>query len=223
MVSVRNDSTVVKNSDVEAMAAACKIQLARDFCPAWGHTKWDVTTTILSDHIQAHIVDDDKSVPGALAYHDDTSGKPVIVVMAKTILDAGGTALKGPLSVSSALSHEIVETRADELASFGAYDAENDWEYALEVADPVENTAYDIQTIRGPVSVSNFVYRHWFELGSAPPYDHLRHLSRPFQIEKGGYVVRWKEGAAAQVFNDQGERSGLPAGHGWRTLKRVGL
>ncbi len=149
MVSVRNDSTVVSDAAVAAMAEACKIQLARDFCPAWGHTKWDVTTTILSNHIQAHIVDDDASVQGALAYHDDESGKPVIVVMAKTILDNNGTVLAGPMSVSSALSHEIVETRADELATFGAYNYNDQWEYALETADPVENTAYNIPTSHG--------------------------------------------------------------------------
>src|SRR6266487_1317399 len=101
MVSIRNNSTVVSDADVAAMAEACKIQLARDFCPLWGHTPWNVTTTVLTNHIQAHIVDDDASVPGALAYHDDQSGKPVIVVMAGTILKAGGTVLSGPLSVSA--------------------------------------------------------------------------------------------------------------------------
>lgn len=205
------------------MAEACKTQLVRDFCPKWGYRTWDVTTTVLSNHIQAHIVDDDLSVPGALAYHDDSSGKPVIVVMAKTILDAGGTVLRGSLSVSAALSHEIVETRGDELAIYGAPNYDDGWEYAKEVADPVENTAYDIQTTHGPVAVSNFVLEHWFELGSTAPYDYLKHLTRPFQIEKGGYVVRWQDINDQQVFNDKLEPASAPVGHGWRTLKRVGL
>lgn len=222
MVSVRNDWPAgVSDAECAAMAEACHIQLTRDFCPAWGYRTWDVSTTVLSNHIQAHIVKDDAAVPGALAYHDDSSGKPVIVVMGDTILKAGGSVLSGSLSISAALSHEITETRGDELAVYGAYNAADQWEYAKEVANPVESSAYTITTSHGLVSVSNFVLEHWFELGSAGPYDHLRHLSRPFQIEKGGYVVRWRDGAEAQVFNHELQPAILPAWHGWRTLKRV--
>lgn len=207
MPSVLNRSTVVTDDECRRMAAACDVQLRVDFCPAWELAPWRVWFD-RGAYIYMVVVDEDKDVPGALAYHDLQDGRPVGVVMAKTCLDAG----LGLAGVCSALSHEILETRADPYCNYGSENSDG-WEYWLEVCDAVQRSGYLIDGLE----VSNFCLKHWFNPEGDGPFDFMGNLDGPFSLEDGGYQVRRRPGSDSTVHGE------APAYHGWRSLKRVGL
>lgn len=51
--------------------------------------------------------------------------------------------------------------------------------------DPCQGLSYDIVGVK----VSDFVYPEWFIPGSDGPFDHMRRLSRPFEIHESGYAA----------------------------------
>ena len=211
MPVVLNRSSVVTDEEAARMAAACDVQLVEHFCPEWELAPWRVRVNTRA-FIHMVLVDEDRDVPGALAYHDMNGDRPVGVVMAKTVLDSGGS-MFGPGGVAAALSHEILETRADPWCSFGVEDGRG-WEWWLEVCDAVQSTDYAIDGVH----VSNYCLKDWFVPGrDSGRYDRLGQLSAPFTIDRGGYQVRRQPGSESQVTGK------APAFHGWRTLKRVGL
>ena len=128
MPAVYNRSTVVSDDDVRKMVTACDTQMKRDFCPNHELAPWHLTFGGRA-FIHFYVVDEDRDVPGALAYHD-YDGRPVGVVLAKTCLEAGA-------SVSSALSHEVLETRVDAFCN-ATHRNSDGWSYWREVCDAVQ-------------------------------------------------------------------------------------
>lgn len=199
MISVVDRTRVAKPpvGALRLMAAAVNQQVRVDFCPAWGRTSWHVSEQP-GGAIIAAIVDDDPNAPGALAYHDDPGGKPDIVVLAKTILDNGGDWLTRPLSVASALSHEVLELIADPSCNFSADDG-NGQTYALEVCDPVESHSYAVVVQSTAVTVSDFVLPRWFDPSAAGGrFDHLGQVRAPFALSSG-YAIVTPEGQSSQI------------------------
>jgi len=145
----------------------------------------------------------DPDVAGALGYHDvDPNGHPYGRVFSSVCKQAG-------VSLSSVLSHEVLEAWVDPYA--------NDWSdqgtrcIAHEACDPVQNSSYLIDGIE----VSNFVTRRWFDNGAVRAdgkFDWLGHLTAPFQLESGGYLIVMQDGRVSQVF---GEGEGMT---GYRAL-----
>lgn len=143
----------------------------------------------------------DPDVAGALGYHDvdPDTGMPYGRVFSSVCRRAG-------VSISSVLSHEVIEAFVDPYA--------NDWSdqgsrsIAHEACDPVQNSSYTIYD----VEVSNFVTRAWFdpshtiiqgEPGLSGPHgrvDYLGHLTAPFQLEGGGYLIVMQDGRVSQEF-----------------------
>jgi hypothetical protein len=148
-----------------------------------------------------------------LGYHtEDPGGKLWGVVAAKPELDNGGKATTGDWSVSSVLSHEVLEMFIDPNCNLWANDGHGK-AYSFEVCDPVEAPTY---VVNG-VSVSNFVTPAWFDPLSDPKtaqYDKLGKLKAPFSILKGGYVVYEAAGAEHQQYGDD-----FPA---WRKQMKSG-
>ena len=126
------------------------------------------------------LVDTIKDQPkGVLGYHtEDPGGKLWGVVAAKPELDNGGKATTGNWSVSSVLSHEVLEMYIDPNCNLWANDGHGK-AYSFEVCDPVEAPTYPVNG----VSVSNFVTPAWFDPLSDPAtaqYDKLA-TARPVQ------------------------------------------
>lgn len=113
--------------------------------------------------------------------------------------------------VSVAASHELVEMLIDPAInmmvtgpSSGGL-GKSHVMYAYESADPVEELTFKI----GGVPVCNFVYPAYFEAFHKPNstrFDHMKKVSRPFQILSGGYQIifnkgKWsaKHGSAAKA------------------------
>lgn len=141
---------------------------------------------------------DDPDTAGALGYHDlDPQGNPYGRIFVTPTLDAG-------VSLSSVLSHEVIEAFVDPHANLWA-DANHGISYAYEACDAVENSSYLIHGIE----VSNFVTRQWFDPNDTTgKVDWLGHLSKPFTMESGGYVIYMQDGKIGQKFAE-----GYPA---WR-------
>jgi len=93
--------------------------------------------------------------------------------------------------------------------------------YSFEVCDPVEAPSYVVSG----VSVSNFVTPSWFDplAPSGAQFDKLGHLTAPFTIVKGGYVVYESAGQQQQKYGDDfpGWRKEMKGGPMARTRRRL--
>lgn len=175
-VCIINESTALKDSQIELILPFLQKQVSEDFLPAWGiDCKLSFGKT---DGAWQLIVLDDSDQADALGYHDFTSdGFPIGKVFA-------GTDIKNGNSWMVTLSHELLEMLVDPEINLCA---ENDGKlWAYEVCDPVEDDGLAYRV--GEVLLSDFVYPSWFSPNGKAPYDKAGHVSAPFQLGPGGYA-----------------------------------
>lgn len=222
-----NHSTVIEQADLEVVARASKLALD-EYCRRWELRTWDVTADDESKYIQIVVVDEDRDVPDALAYHDTDNGRPIGVVMGGTIKDAlRDDWFVGPEGIVTCATHELLEIRGDAWCSFGAQSPDGRlwWK---EDCDPVQASSWPVTIDGDDVFVSNFVLKGWYS--GVGPFDHLGLLHEPFSIGPGGYQVvrtvnpeRVVNGRSVPA-GPQNEVIGTPPPyHGWRSLKRAGF
>ncbi len=227
LIAILNQSTLISNSDAAAMTEAIASQVRLDAAPLWDRAPAAVIfyTDPHGVPAAAHgiaLVDTIQDQPqGVLGFHtEDQGGRLWGVVAAKPELDSGAKPTSGDWSVSSVLSHEVLEMFIDPNCNLWSNDGRGS-AYSFEVCDPVEAPTYDINGI----SVSNFVTPSWFDPLAAPhaQFDKLGHLTRPFSILKGGYVVYESAGKEKQKFGDQfpAWRKEMKSGPLARTRRRV--
>lgn len=148
---------------------------------------------------------------GAYGYHttDGPDHVPVGHVFTELIRRAGE-------EWTVIASHEALEMVADEWVNLEVTRKGPDgtWEiYPREIADPVQGLSYEITGVK----VSDFVYPEWFIPGSDGPFDHMRRLSKPFEIHASGYAaVRRINGGRITTRNVYG--AAYPS---WRKKKRA--
>ena len=227
LIAIVNQSTLVSDADAMTMTEAIAAQVRLDAAPLWDRAPaavifyTDPANVPETSHGIA-IVDTIKDQPqGVLGFHtEDQGGKLWGVVAAKPELDNGGKATTGDWSVSSVLSHEVLEMFIDPNCNLWANDQKGS-AYSFEVCDPVEAPTYDTSG----VSVSNFVTPAWFDPLAAPTaqFDKLGHLHAPFGILKGGYVVYESAGKEKQRFGDEfpAWRREMKSGPMARTRRRL--
>ena len=192
LIAIINQSSVVKDADVQTMTAAIASQVQSDVAPIWDRAPAQVvcvpSTAIPPGAHGIAIVDTIQDQPtGVLGLHtEDQAGQMWGVVAAKPELDNGGKVLTGDWSVSSTLSHEVLEMFVDPNCNLWANDGKGSV-YSLEVCDPVEAPTY---TVNG-VSVSNFVTPSFFD--PQPPsgaqFDKLGQLTAGFSVLPSGYMT----------------------------------
>ena len=218
LIAILNQSTLVTPAECATMTQAVAKQVRFDAAPAWDRAP--AAVVFYSDPSavpeQAHgiaVVDTVKNQPrGVLGFHtEDPGGKLWGVVAAKPELDNGGKVTTGDWSVSSVLSHEVLEMFVDPNCNLWANNNRGS-AYSYEVCDPVEAPTYVVDG----VSVSNFVTPAWFDPQAAKTaqFDRLGLLHAAFSILKGGYVVYASAGKEHQQFGEQ-----LPA---WRKEMKSG-
>jgi len=228
LIAVLNQSTLVSPDQVATMTRAIATQVKLDAAPLWDRSPAAVIyfSTAADVPANAHVVtvvDTIQNAPqGVLGFHtEDKGGRLWGVVAAKPELDAHGQILNGDWSVSSVLSHEVLELFIDPNCNLWATDNAGKV-YSFEVCDPVEAPTY---VVNG-VSVSNFVTPAWFDplavQKQATRFDMLGLLSSSFSILKGGYAVYASEGKEHQVFGDvfPGWRKDMKKGGFSRTTLR---
>lgn len=196
-----NNSNKLSDSEGYLMTMACQLQLTKHAAPLLERRTW-ILKYIPKGKIPPSsafpiVIFDNPDQAGVLGYHaQDTNGKPYGRVFIDPVLSYGGTMLQGSLSVSSVLSHEVLETFVDYNVNLWA-DRYDGTEVAVEVCDPVESDCYDVMvaypagSVSIPVSVSNFVLDEWFDVEavSGSRLDYMKKISKPLQMSEGGYLI----------------------------------
>jgi len=207
LIAILNQSTLVTDADAQTMTQAIASQVQSDAAPLW-----DRAPAVVEFHTDAStlpatargiaLVDTIQDQPqGVLGFHtEDRGGKLWGVVAVKPELDNGSQVLTGDWSVSSLLSHEVLEMFIDPNCNLWANDGKGS-AYSVEVCDPVEAPSYPVSG----VSVCNFVTPSWFDPLAAPTaqFDKLGLLTAPFSMLKGGYLVYESAGQQKQQFGEK--------------------
>jgi len=197
---VNHSTTYVLTPDV---GSALQTQVTRDFFPAWG-----ILASVASRAAKATDwalgIFDTADQAGALGYHDVTpAGLPLGKVFV-TVSDQAG------VSVSSVLSHELLEMLLDAYVNLLVQDSMNSERFwAYEACDAVEDATYII----GGVEVSDFVIKRYFQpsLALSKPFDYLGILPGPVPaLTPGGYMAYLENGQWGEVvgFRRAGRQSG---------------
>jgi len=191
-INIIDRSTLLADADFQLMVEACKVQLEKHVAPMWLRGSWNIVVNQPEEVGYPIVIVDDPAQAGALGYHTKSPcGKVWGRVFVRPVIDGKGEMLKGPLSVSAVLSHEVIEAYCDPDVNLWA-DRGDGFLIAYEACDPVENDVYEIETKNGTkVSVSNFVLPAWFD-SLAPEgskLDFMAKLSKPFTMSEGGYLV----------------------------------
>jgi hypothetical protein len=186
LIAVLNQSNgAVADADVATMADAIATQI-QDVAKAWNREPATVTfyssaTAVPTGAYGVAIVPTINDQPqNVLGYHIENWG----VVAAQPIL-ANAQTLTGDWSVSSTLSHEVLEMFIDPACNLWAANGQGT-AYSLEVCDPVEAPTYTVNN----VSVSNFVTPSWFDpqTPATAQTDKTGQVTGPFTVAAGGYV-----------------------------------
>ncbi len=227
LIGILNQSTHISDADASAMTEAVAAQVRMDAAPVWDRAPaavvfyTDPSVVPAAAHLIT-IMDTVQDQPqGVLGYHtEDQRGKLWGVVAAQPELDSGAQVSTGDWSVSSVLSHEVLEMFVDPNCNLWSNNDKGQV-YSFEVCDPVEAPSYEING----VSVSNFVTPAWFD-PLAPPtsqFDKLGLLKSPFSILKGGYVVYSSAGKEHQQFGEEFPRwrREMKQGPSTRTRRRL--
>ncbi len=211
MIAVCNYSTLVPAGDFRLMVAAAQKQVSEHFLPIWGMK--DMTILAIEDGHAALDGDwlvalfDDPDQDGALGYHFETGDRVVAKVFVKPCHDSGSTNLAGEYSVSSVLSHEVLEMILDPFVNIWI-DGGDGKSYAKEACDAVEGFSYPCNIQIGDrmidVMVSDFLLPVYFDAQAHDTqFDWLNKLEAPFSLATGGYcVVRTSPGDEKQIFGD---------------------
>jgi hypothetical protein len=227
LIAILNQSTLVADADVAAMTEAIATQIQFDAAPVWDRAPAAVVfytdpTAVPAGAHGIAIVDTIQDQPkGVLGFHtEDQGGQLWGVVAAKPELDNGGQVTTGDWSVSSTLSHEVLEMFVDPNCNLWANDGKGS-AYSLEVCDPVEAPTYAVSG----VSVSNFVTPFWYDplAPATAQFDKLGLLTAGFSVLKGGYMVYESAGKEQQQFGNEfpNWRKEMKTGPLARTRRRV--
>jgi len=216
-VSILNQSTLVTQSDTVKMVRAVAQQVFKHVEDPWGRTALvDMTEAKADaqDDTVLMVIVDDIAQAGALGWHDEGAGKAYGRVAVRPILDNGGSILgdgqphdrSSLLSVSSVLSHEVLETLVDPTVNGWWQDPDGDL-IAAELCDPVQGDAYTIEIKTGDdydhILVSNFILPSWMDPqadAQDAPFDQLGVLKAPFTMSPGGYLIKMVAGEISSVF-----------------------
>lgn len=198
---------------LERIVQAVQVQVERDFAPAW--SRIPVPVFLVADGAPVplgaaivYLVDRITEMNGAAGLHKaDERGFFAGFVAVEAIARLGGSATKGPNSISSALSHEVLEMLANPAVNLWS-DGPDGRSYAHEVCDPVSGDCYEVdvepysQGPSAPVSVSNFVLPDWFNpvATSGAWIDHMQTLSAPFTCRDSGYMTVFERGEEQDVY-----------------------
>lgn len=211
-IAIINQTSVLSATQTRKIATALRAQ-ALELAELWERVPAEVRlyASLASIPRGACIIAllDDADQAGVLGYHDVTpDGRSYARVFAKTILDAGGTVLTGPLSVSACASHEMCEAFCDPGAQLWATIDGTGGQVALEACDPVQDSSY---VLKG-VAVSDFVLPAYFNpFDTKGPYSRLGAVTAPAPaLAKGGYAIVEHSSGERQIFGE------VP---GWKSLE----
>ena len=183
-IAVINESTAIKDADVQKMLPAFDQQWNSDLLPVWGVDQAKFAFVPKATKPAAGswwlVFLDDSDQAGALAYHDLTNeGLPISKVFVKTLVADNA-------SISVGATHELCEMAVDPWLN-GAFQDRRGTFWASEVCDPVEDDRYGYD-IKG-VLVTDFITPNWFAHEHAKGLIDLKgHALAPFEVLTRGYA-----------------------------------
>lgn len=181
--SLISRSERVTRAHLETMSQAIMILINNRFGPMWGRAPIVASPAenAPSDTTLCLFVDREG---------DGAPGSGAIVVDVGAVVAAGGDILddKGlGISVAASLSHEVMETLIDPLASDWAQLPDGRF-LAKEACDPVQAPLLMVATPTGRVLMSNGVLPAYFDpLATRGPYDLLGIVPKAFDLQPEGY------------------------------------
>lgn len=182
-LSFFNASTVFSDAELANALPDFQSQVSNEFNWYWG---FDAYLDIGGSGTPIIIVDQPgpNDPQGALGYHwIDANFTPYAVIFAELCQQYG-------VPITGVISHEMLETLADQLADTCALYDYGDGTGVIvlqEVCDPVEQNLY-YEAPNGNI-VSDFATPAWYAPGDPNgPYDFLGALGGPWQLASGGYV-----------------------------------
>ncbi len=192
----------LKNSDMFLMINALNVMLPA-FCNSWSlkqHRCVAAPSTIKPGSSMYCAFLDNTDTNDALAYHTEFSNVPYGNVFVKTILQYGGTILRGSNTVAQAFAHEIFEMLVNQNVNVW-WQQPNGILVPAEVCDPVQGNIVPVKVGTVMVHLSDYILPAWNDPQSTTgPYNFLNTLKRPFHMAKGGYLVTMYNGAISYVF-----------------------
>ena len=207
LIAIVNQSSLVSNADAATMTQAIASQIQLDAAPLWDRAPAAVVFYTDASAIPpaAHVItltDTIQDQPaGVLGYHtEDQGGKLWGVVAAQPELSNGGKATTGDWSVSSVLSHEVLEMYIDPNCNLWSNDGQRNDLHLRGVrsgrgADVCRQWGFRVQFRHAGV------VRPAGRIGAK--FDKLGLLTAPFTILKGGYVVYATAGKEQQKYGDE--------------------
>ena len=208
-IAISNKSTVVTEDAFNQAIMAARVQISRDFSPAWGLTAnlyvprpggipmtgWELCVV------------DSKEQADSLGLTNSLRRRPMYLVYADTA---------EYWTVS--FSHQILELLADPYCNT-SIQVEPGKFSGLEVCDPVagDDQSYLVHRVR----MSNFILPNWFEAGSLGPWDHAEKLSAPLTLANGGYQSYWTDSGWTQEVSGESPRASRSYRHQMR-VDRIG-
>ncbi len=190
-----NKATIGLGVDFDRLVVALQRFLDEHFVPVWGTPATLVKASKPLAGAWSLAFLDDADAANALGYHDLTkNGLPLSKVFVKSTLADGQ-------KVSVTACHELAEMMVDPAINLWA-DGPNGALYAYEMCDAVEEDEFAIDGI----AMSDFVYPAYFEIFRKPKsaqFDHLKLITRPFELRKGGYSLVRKGEAITQIFGSK--------------------
>lgn len=207
-IALVDDTKRIGQDELAHATLALNAQLAdiREHYPAVPPTTvgmyYEVTPNMWSIRIREQLDD-----PGALGYHTDDHHQPYALVeltddwtvtvsheLAEMVVDPWGSRMHGA-RLPSGLEGDF--------ARFGLHGPKQHVHYLLEVCDPCEATAYEVNGVR----VSDFLLPAWYRSNPRrlPSYSFEGSITAPRQVNDGGYVsFANPDGEWFQVFNQGG-------------------
>lgn len=195
-IMLLNQSTLVTDTELTAVAAALQVQVNQHFQPVWDIGCNLTHITVDPNHVYNPVFEhiillDNSDQAGALGYHLlDSADVPQGFVFVKTCQDNG-------VSWSSCASHELLEQLLDPLANAcvavtlpAAFktDAGKAAAVSYEACDPVEGDTYSVNS----VEVSNFILPSWlvdnYDKNKVTKFDYLGRLTSSLSMTSGGYI-----------------------------------
>jgi hypothetical protein len=182
-IAIIGGSAEVDVGDIVKMVDAVAKQ-AYMFCAQWSRIYCPPVFYSDANFVPAGMamiaVVDNSDQANALGYHTLALGRPMGLIAWHPVKEADGEVLTGPLSLSSVLSHEVLETIINPFVS----GREGTW--AREVCDPVQDGSYPIDG----VMVSNYVLPAFFNPQDVEgPWDAMGILSAAYSLSPEGYAI----------------------------------
>jgi hypothetical protein len=180
---VSHEGNALPATELKQVTDAVQYQVTQHFAPIWNRHVNIVTIptgqTVPDGGVLA-VCQKTIDVPGALAYHTVSGGRPEIVVSLELAQKVGD-------SFSVAFGHEVLEMLCDRWCTATVADGTGKF-WIREVCDPVQTQSYKVSVDGVSVDVPNFVGPRWFDPKRSGPLDFLGRLSEPWEVAPGGYA-----------------------------------